>query len=348
MPESAAIPPAPEAAHLGVLLVNLGTPDAPTPQALRRYLAEFLSDPDVVTLPRWLWWPLLHGLVLRTRPARSAAAYRRIWDAQGSPLLHHTRAIARALEAELESQLHMPVTVATGMRYGQPSLAHAAAELLDTLPTSVVVLPLYPQFAQATTGSTLKRLTALESGTAALAVGQTVREYHTHPAYIAALAASVHEHWQTHGRSEKLLISFHGIPQQVADRGDPYPAQCARSAQLLAEALGLQKADWQLVYQSRFGAARWLQPYASETLVQLAATGIHSVDVICPGFPADCLETLEEIALRYAQLFRDVGGSALHYIPALNTRPEHIRALAKIVSAQLGHPEHEMPVLAAQ
>ncbi|HET7922324.1 MAG TPA: ferrochelatase [Gammaproteobacteria bacterium] len=340
-------PPA-EAAHIGVLLVNLGTPDAPTPAALRRYLAEFLSDPDVVTLPRLLWWPVLHGLVLRTRPARSAAAYRRIWTDQGSPLLHHTRAIALALETELESQLAVPVTVATGMRYGEPSLAHAIAELLAVVPTQVVVLPLYPQYARATTGSTLKRLSLLKAGTSMLAVGHAVRDYHDHPAYIAALAASVRAHWQRHGRGRKLLVSFHGIPQRVADRGDPYPVQCAATARLLTEALGLADSDWQLVYQSRFGRARWLAPYALETLHALAAGGTRSVDVICPGFPADCLETLEEIALRYADAFRAAGGETLHYIPALNTDAAHIRALAQLVRARLDSPDPEKPVLSAR
>lgn len=347
MTELAQDPVDTDAAHLGVLLVNLGTPDAPTPQALHRYLAEFLSDPDVVTLPRLLWLPILHGLVLRIRPPRSAKAYQRIWTAQGSPLLYQTRAIAGALEAELESQLCIPVTVATGMQYGQPSLAHAVHELLDALPTTVVVLPLYPQFAQATTGSTLKQLNALGSGTSALAVGHAVRDYHEHPAYIAALAVSVREYWQNHGRGEKLLISFHGIPQQIADQGDPYPDQCKRTAQLLAAALELKEDDWQLVFQSRFGPAPWLQPYTDATLRQLAAAGVRNVDVVCPGFATDCLETLEEIALRYAEVFRDAGGDALHYILALNARPDHIKALAQIVRTRLGHPELETPVLTA-
>jgi protoporphyrin/coproporphyrin ferrochelatase len=336
-----------DAAHLGVLLVNLGTPDAPTPRALRRYLAEFLSDPDVVTLPRLLWQPILYGLVLPFRPARSAEAYRRIWTAQGSPLLHETRAIAVALEAKLESRLKIPVTVTTGMRYGQPSLPHAVAELMDSLPTTVVVLPLYPQFAQATTGSTLKQLNKLESGTSALAVGHAVRDYHDHPAYISALATSVHEHWQQNGRGQKLLISFHGIPQQTANQGDPYPAQCKRTAQLLAAALELKDSEWQQVFQSRFGPAPWLQPYTDVILKQLAADGVRNVDVICPGFATDCLETLEEIALRYAEVFRTAGGKALRYIPALNARPNHIEALARIVQAQLTSPETETPVVTA-
>ncbi|MGH8371534.1 MAG: ferrochelatase, partial [Gammaproteobacteria bacterium] len=336
-----------ESPHLGVLLVNLGTPDAPTPQALRRYLAEFLSDPDVVTLPRLLWWPILYSLVLPFRPARSAKAYRRIWTAQGSPLLHETRAIAIALEAELESQLKMPVTVTTGMRYGQPSLTHAVRELMDALPTTVVVLPLYPQFAQATTGSTLKQLNTLESGTSALAVGHAVQDYHDHPAYITALAASVREHWQQNGRGQKLLISFHGIPQQIAEQGDPYPGHCKRTAQLLAGALELKDSEWQQVFQSRFGPAPWLQPYTDVTLKQLAADGVRNVDVICPGFATDCLETLEEIALRYAEVFRAAGGETLRYIPALNARPDHIEALAQIVQARLASPESGTPVVTA-
>lgn len=337
----------PETPHLGVLLVNLGTPDAPTPEALRRYLAEFLSDPDVVTLPRLLWWPILHGIVLRTRPARSAEAYQRIWTAQGSPLLYQTQAIAVALEAELETQLNCPVTVSVGMRYGQPSLAHAVGELMDALPTRVVVLPLYPQFAQATTGSTLKMLSTLGDETSALAVGHAVRDYHAHPGYIAALAESVREHWAQHGRGQRLLISFHGIPQQIADRGDPYPGHCRQTAALLAEALDLGQRDWMLTFQSRFGPAPWLQPYTDETLKQLAASGITTVDVICPGFATDCLETLEEIALRYAETYREAGGEVLRYIPALNARAGHIKALAAIVSAKLDAAEPETPVVAA-
>jgi ferrochelatase len=334
-----------EARHLGVLLVNLGTPDAPTPDALRRYLAEFLSDPDVVTLPRLIWWPILHGIVLRTRPARSAEAYQRIWTAQGSPLLYQTQAIAVALEAELETQLNCPVTVSVGMRYGQPSLAHAVGELLEALPTSVVVLPLYPQFAQATTGSTLKMLSTLGDETSALAVGHAIRDYHSHPGYIAALAASVREYWAHHGRGQRLLISFHGIPQQIADRGDPYPGHCRQTATLLAAALDLSDGDWQLVFQSRFGPASWLKPYTDETLKQLASSGVKTVDVICPGFAADCLETLEEIALRYAEIYREAGGDALRYIPALNARADHIKALAAIVRAKLETAEPETPVV---
>lgn len=345
MTDAATGRPAEEPRHLGVLLSNLGTPDAPTVEALRRYLAEFLSDPDVVTLPRILWWPILHGIVLRLRPARSAEAYQRIWTPQGSPLLHATRAIAVALETELESQLGCAVTVVTGMRYGQPSLNLAVSELMETLPTEVVVLPLYPQYARATTGSTLKRLGTLTSGTAALAVGHAIRDYHDHPAYIDALVGSVREHWQQHGRGEKLLISFHGIPQQVADRGDPYPLHCARTAELLAAALQLPRGDWLQVYQSRFSPAAWLQPYTDETLKRLAGEGIKRVDVICPGFATDCLETLEEIAMRYAEVFREAGGEALRYIPALNARPEHIGALAQIVRAGLEQAGPETPVL---
>lgn len=316
--------------HLGVLVANLGTPDAPTPAALRRYLAEFLSDPWVVDLPRWLWWPLLHGVVLRTRPKKSAEAYARIWTDAGSPLLVHSRAIATALQRELAARTYSEIPLALGMRYGKPALSDALAQLCAAGAERMVVLPLYPQYARATTGSTLAQLQRL-----APKPYTCIETYHQHPGYISALALSVREYWQAQGRGEKLLISFHGIPQQAVRRGDPYAEHCALSAHLLAQALTLREQDWQLVFQSRFGRAEWLQPYTEDTLKQLAAQGVKTVDVICPGFAADCLETLEEIALRYAESFRLAGGRELHYIPALNDRPAHIRALADLVMPKL-------------
>lgn len=316
---------------LGVLVANLGTPDAPTAAALRPYLCEFLSDRDVIQLPRVLWWPLLHGVVLRTRPQRSAQAYARIWTEAGSPLLVHSRAIAVALRAELQSRLGAPVKLALGMRYGHPSLAEAFAELTDV--ERVVVLPLYPQYARATIGSTVTRLRQLASKPLDFVEG-----YADTPGYIHALVASVREHWQAHGRGERLLISFHGIPEHVVHKGDPYAEQCALTARRLAQALELSGNDWQLVFQSRFGRAQWLKPYTEDTLVQFAGEGLRTVDVICPGFAADCLETLEEITLRYAESFRAAGGKDLRYIPALNERPDHVRALADLVAAQVEHP----------
>lgn len=326
--------PAPDSVATGVLLANLGTPDAPTPEALRRYLAEFLSDPCVVDLPHLAWWPILHGLVLRTRPAKSAAAYARIWTDAGSPLLVHSRAIAAALKRELAAHAGSEVPLALGMRYGRPSLADALGELGRAGVARVIALPLYPQYSGATLGSTLAALTRLSDQPV-----DVIQDYYAYPGYLAALADSVHEYWEAHGRGEQLLISFHGIPVHMSVRGDPYRAHCLRTAQYLAERLQLAADQWQLVFQSRFGRAHWLEPYTEDTLKQLAAQDVKTVDVTCPGFAADCLETLEEIALRYAQSFRAAGGHELRYIPALNDRPAHIRALAELVMARLA-PVH--------
>lgn len=317
-----------------MLLVNLGTPDAPTPDALRRYLGEFLSDPDVVTLPRLLWWPILHGLVLRTRPAKSAEAYRRIWTGDGSPLLVNSLAIKDKLAAAL-TEYGGKFVLSLGMRYGNPSLGAALAGLRDAGVQRLLVLPLYPQYARATTGSNER---ALRSTLAKLHWSPAivfVHDYHQQPAYIAALSESVRGHWVERGRASKLLISFHGIPKAVSDAGDPYRGQCELTARLLAEQLGLRQEEWELVFQSRFGGAEWLQPYAEDRLKGLAGQGVKTVDVICPGFAADCLETLEEIALRYAETFREAGGDGLRYIPALNARNSHVRALAELVRANL-------------
>ncbi|HSC47936.1 MAG TPA: ferrochelatase [Gammaproteobacteria bacterium] len=331
-------PPAPADARdrrAGVLLVNLGTPDAPTSAALRRYLGEFLADPDVVTLPRLLWWPILHGLVLRTRPARSAEAYRRIWTDEGSPLLVNTLALKDKFAAALQQRLGSKPAVAVGMRYGKPSLLAALTELRDAGVEQLLVLPLYPQYARATTGSTATALQAALRKLAWSPAHALVRGYPEQPAYIAALAESVQEHWAAHGRGGKLLVSFHGIPKQVSDTGDPYRGQCEATARLLAERLGLKDGEWRLVFQSRFGKAEWLQPYAEDALRELAANGVKDVDVICPGFAADCLETLEEIALRYAQTFRDAGGAELRYVPALNARDSHVRSLVELTLLNL-------------
>ncbi len=317
-------------ARAGVLVTNLGTPDDPTPAALRRYLAEFLADPELVSLPRFLWLPLLHAVILQIRPKRSAEAYARIWTREGSPLLVNSQAIAAALEREINRCTGKQIPLALGMRYGNPSLPEALLELAAEGVTRIVVLPLYPQYARATVGSTLKRLRQLS--TPAL---DCIEGYASHPAYIGALTSGVRDYWQQHGRGQKLLISFHGIPKQVVRKGDPYAQQCEETAGLLAAQLELRSHEWQLTYQSRFGPAEWLKPYTDEQLQELAAGGVKTVDVICPGFAADCLETLEEIALRYAESFRLAGGQQLRYIPALNDHPGHIQALAELVTARL-------------
>jgi len=315
----------------GLLLVNLGTPDAPTAPALRRYLAEFLADPDVVTLPRLLWLPILYLLVLRTRPAKSAEAYRRIWTKAGSPLLVNSQALADKLEAALGPGCEL----ALGMRYGNPSLSSALAALKEAGATRLLVLPLYPQYAAATTGSTLRAVTRALKRMGWSVPVESVHDYHLDPAYIGALAASVREHWARQGRAAKLIVSFHGIPQQVSDAVDPYAGQCAATAAALAKELKLAEGEWQQAFQSRFGPARWLQPYTDDALRVCARQGIRQVDVICPGFAADCLETLEEIGLRYAEIFRAAGGQELRYITALNARDDHVQALAGLVAAAL-------------
>ncbi len=311
----------------GVLLVNLGTPDAPTPAALRRYLAEFLADPDVVTLPRLVWLPILYGLVLRTRPAKSAEAYARIWTPAGSPLLVNSQALATSLQ----EQLGADAMVVLGMRYGNPSIEAVLLSLKEAGVARLRVLPLYPQYAAATTVSTIKAVHKALRRLSWSPALETIEHYHDQPAYIAALAASVREHWAARGRAPRLLISFHGIPKQVSDAGDPYAGQCQSSAALLAQALGLKEGEWQATFQSRFGPAEWLKPYTEEALRDYARTGITEVDVLCPGFAADCLETLEEIGLRYAESFRAAGGKELRYIPALNARADHVQALAGLL-----------------
>lgn len=313
-----------------ILLVNLGTPEAPTPPALRRYLAEFLSDRRVVELPRWVWWPVLHGIILNTRPAKSAAKYAKIWMPEGSPLKVHTERQAKLLRGLIGERGRKDVAVAWAMRYGQPSVASALDRLKGEGASRIVILPLYPQYSGSTTASAYDAVDAWQRRNPDGPGLTKVRDYHNHPAYISALVASVCDHWKTHGRADHLVMSFHGIPKQSVDRGDPYADQCRGTAALLAAELGLLPREWTLTFQSRFGPAEWLQPYTQPTLERLGREGVGTVEVICPGFPADCLETLEEIALECRAAFLGAGGKAFHYIPCLNERPEGIAALANI------------------
>lgn len=312
----------------GVLITNLGTPDAPTPKAIRRYLKEFLSDQRVVDTPRLLWFFILK-VILLIRPGKVAAGYRAVWTEQGSPLL----AISQQQQQALQAALGDNTPVALGMRYGNPSINSALDELTAQGAEQIVVLPLYPQYSATTTASTFDAIAAWTSKQRLLPHLKFVRDYHQHPAWIQALANSVNEHWQQHGKSGKLLMSFHGIPQRYCDLGDPYYQQCVTGAEHLAKALGLSEDQWALTFQSRVGREPWLQPYTDETLKKWGQAGIKNVDVICPGFSADCLETLEEIKQENAEYFIEAGGEKLSYIPALNSREDHIQALKSIIEA---------------
>ncbi|MES1943231.1 ferrochelatase [Salinisphaera sp. PC39] len=323
-------------APLGVLLTNLGTPESPEPGDVRRYLAEFLGDPRVVEAPRWLWLPLLYGVILTTRPKKSAEAYAKIWWDSGSPLLVIARRQCEALQQRLDADLSRPVHVALAMRYGRPSLAQGLEELRDAGAERILLLPMYPQYSATTTATTFDRVTEIMRRWRSQPALRTVTHYHDEPAYIRALADSVRRHWDTHGRGERLMLSYHGIPKRYVKNGDPYPRDCGITAQLLAAELGLSRGEWKVCFQSRFGREPWLQPYTDKTLEAWGRDGVRSVDVLCPGFSADCLETLEEIAIGNRELFEENGGERLSYIPALNDDPAHIDMLAGIVTRELG------------
>lgn len=316
---------------LGVLLTNLGSPDAPTPSAVRRYLAEFLSDSRVIEIPRPLWWPILYGIILPTRPKRSAHAYQRIWRDEGSPLLIISRRQTAAVQQVLEQTCPGPIRVALAMRYGQPSIADGLKELREAGARRILVLPLYPQYSGATTASTFDAVSVEMRRWRWLPEVRFVGHYHDERDYIECLARSIEEGWAHNGRGERLLFSFHGMPKRTLLLGDPYHCQCRKTARLVAERLQLADEEWQVSFQSRFGRAEWLQPYTDKTLQTWAKQGIRRVDVACPGFSADCLETLEEIAMLNKDGFLEAGGERLHYIPALNDRPDHVAALAGLV-----------------
>ena len=329
---------------IGLLITNVGTPDAPTAAAVRRYLREFLSDRRVVDLPRELWWPILYLFILPIRSGRSAHAYSKIWTPEGSPLLGNTRRLAVAVEAALHARLKQPVHVAVGMGYGNPSMRTALATLRDRGCRRFLVLPLYPQYASPTTGSTFDAVTNELRTWRHVPEVRFAFGYPDDPGYIAALARSVRELWDRDGEPDRLLLSFHGLPQRYVADGDPYAAQCETTARLLAAALELgqpssepsdRRARWALAFQSRFGREEWLRPYTDETLRSWAANGIANVDVISPGFAVDCLETLEEIGIRNRGWFLEAGGRTLRYIPALNDRADHIEALANVAMRHL-------------
>ncbi|MBB1125303.1 ferrochelatase [Thiospirillum jenense] len=326
--------------QLGVLLLNLGTPEAPTPSAVRRYLAEFLNDPRVVEVPRPLWWVILHGVILRIRPARSAKAYRAVWTDRGSPMLEVARRQAAGLQERLLTRVGPRVRVALGMRYGQPSVLGALEQLRDAHVRRLLVLPLYPQYSATTTASSFDAVTDELSTWRWLPELRFVNQYHDEPGYIDALATSIRAAWATHGQPDRLLFSFHGTPQRYFTAGDPYHCHCHKTARLVATQLALPDDRWLLAFQSRIGRDEWLQPYTDQTLKAWAQSGIKHVQVIAPGFSADCLETLEEIAVENRDAFLAAGGEQYHYIPCLNDLPAHLDMLAGLVQRHTcGWPE---------
>ena len=334
-------------ARTAVLLVNLGTPDEPTAPALRRYLAEFLSDPRVVEIPRLVWLAILHGIILRTRPAASAAKYASVWMPEGSPLAVWTRRQTEALDRCLKAAGH-DILVRHAMRYGKPSVASVLDGLRAEGATRVLVLPLYPQYAAATTasvGDAVMRWALAARRTPEL---RFIGEYHAEPGYINALAQRLQEHWAEHGRAEKVVLSFHGVPERSLHMGDPYHCQCHVTARLLAQQLGLSKDQLVVTFQSRFGKAKWLEPYTEPTLVAMAQNGVKRVDVMCPGFVADCLETLEEINQEAREAFLHAGGEEFHYVPCVNDSPVFVQALADLALRHLqGWPTGARPEDAA-
>jgi len=327
-------PPVPGGGRAGILLVNLGTPAAPEPPAIRRFLAEFLADPRVVELPRALWLPILYGVVLPLRPRRLQAKYAGIWMAEGSPLLVHSRRQADAVQLELAARGH-DVTVALAMRYGEPSVEAGIRQLREAGCRRILVAPQYPQYSASTTATIVDCVAAHAARLRDQPEFRFIQRFYDDRGYIAAVAHRVRDAWSRHGRGEKLVMSFHGLPKRSVELGEPYYAECLQTGKLLAEALHLAPEHYVVTFQSRFGAAEWLQPYTEPTVVALAGQGVKTLDVVCPGFTADCLETLEEIAQENERAFVAAGGQALRHVPALNDDPAWVGALSSLFERHL-------------
>ncbi|NQS92397.1 MAG: ferrochelatase [Chloroflexi bacterium] len=318
---------------IGVLLINIGTPDAPTSEAVYTFLSEFLRDPFVVDYPRWLWKPILEKIILRTRPKKSARNYAKIWKESGSPLLYITRSIASKLE-----KLNPDWQVAIGMRYGNPSIKNGLHELIEEGVTQLVILPLFPQYSSTTSLTALRHTEKQIASASGFHTVTTIESYHDHPAYISALAGSIEEAWSLTGKPAKTLFSFHGVPQRyIKKKGEPYQTQCYETFRLVSEKVGLEVSETAISFQSRFGPESWLKPYTDETLMTFGAEACKNIQVLCPGFAADCLETLEEIAIQGKNLFTQAGGEKFHYIPALNDNENHIQALSEIIIGAIGN-----------
>ena len=314
----------------GVLINNLGTPASPGVSDVRAFLKQFLSDPRVIRVPRPIWWLILNVIILNTRPKRSAEAYQEIWTDQGSPLLAISQSQVKRLQSWTQSGFPY-VRIEPGMRYGAPSIEQGLDRLRQAGATRYLIMPMYPQYSTTTTASTKDEVLRVFESWQSIPEFKFVCQYFDEPQYIEALNSSVEEHWQKNGQSSRLLMSFHGIPEQYSRQGDPYGGQCESTAKLLAEKLGLDPEQWILSFQSRLGPKKWLGPYTDHTLREMARQGVESVDVICPGFSVDCLETLEEIAIRDKQLFLDSGGKAYSYIPCLNDRQQHIEMIGHLI-----------------
>jgi protoporphyrin/coproporphyrin ferrochelatase len=318
-----------------VLLCNLGTPDAPTASAVRRYLAEFLGDHRVVEIPRLLWLAILHGIILRVRPAKSAAKYATIWTDEGSPLKIWTDKQAQALQAMFNANGES-VTVRYAMRYGNPAIGHQLDALKAEGFTRVLILPAYPQYSGTTTASVFDAVYHWGLRSRVLPEFRFINHYHDHPGYIQALAKRVRAHWAAQGQAELLVMSFHGVPERTLHLGDPYHCECYKTARLLGEALGLSKSQYKVTFQSRFGKAKWLEPYTEPTLIALAQQSIKRVDLICPGFTSDCLETLEEISQEAREAYLHAGGESFHYIPCLNDSQTWVQGMYALSKEHMG------------
>ena len=324
-----------QAPRTAVLLCNLGTPDAPTASAVRRYLAEFLGDHRVVEIPRLIWMAILHGIILRVRPGKSAAKYATIWTDEGSPLKIWTDKQAQALQ-EVFNAHGEAVTVRYAMNYGNPSIASQLDALKAEGHTRILILPAYPQYSGTTTASVFDAVYRWGLQSRVLPEFRFINHYHDHPAYIQALAERVRAHWAAHGQPERLVMSFHGVPERTLHLGDPYHCECYKTARLLGEALGLSKAQYMVTFQSRFGKAKWLEPYTEPTLIALAEQGVKRVDLICPGFTSDCLETLEEISQEAQEAYLHAGGETFHYIPCLNDSATWVNGMHELSKLHMG------------
>ena len=316
----------------GILLANLGSPTEPTTKAVRRFLGQFLWDPRVVNLPRPVWWIILNCFVLPFRPSKSAKAYRKVWHEKGSPLTYLTRQLTENIAERFEDK---QIITTYAMRYGEPSIANRLRELKTEGITDIIVLPLYPQYSSTTTASIYDDLVKELNQWRHLPSFQFISDYHQESVYISALADVIQQAWQKQDRNELLIMSFHGLPEILTKWGDPYFHQCHKTAALLAEKLGLETEQWKIVFQSRFGKAEWLKPYCVDTLEKLPGEGVKTVDVVCPGFAVDCLETLEEIAMENKSIFEEAGGTAYRYIAALNDSDLHVNALVHLLEQRL-------------